>query len=330
MIIAVILVLLLLGAGGCYLYMKKQNKGADIIGLLEKKQNREPEQPIREKEASPTTAVEETPKPQAEDDFVATELAEESNDPADRLVYEAACAQTIGAREDQEDSCWLSDWKNPAVVEKYGLAAVVADGIGGIADGQVASKAAVKAMSERFAGSNPNASLSDRLLVMAAGAQREVLAANRGNKCGSTLVSVLIKNRKMELVSVGDSRIYLCRQGSLLQLNRAHVLGKEIDESNAFGWGGADADARRRKALTAYLGKENLRQIDRTIHPMRLISGDHVLLMSDGVFGSLTEDEILSCIRPSAVESARKMIQMVVEKNLPGQDNATVAVVKVK
>lgn len=329
MIIVVILVLLILVAGGFLLYRQMQNKGVEIPGLPMKKQNKQPERPIEQKQAQPQTVVEEIPQNQAEEIITETEI-DQRPDNAASLGYDAACAQTIGAREDQEDSCWLSDWKNPAVVEKYGLAAVVADGIGGIADGQVASKAAVKAISERFAASNPSASLSDRLLAMAAGAQREVLAANRGSKCGSTLVSVLIKDRKMELVSVGDSRIYLCRQGSLLQLNRAHVLGKEIDESNAFGWGAADADARRRKALTAYLGKDNLRQIDRTIHPMRLISGDRVLLMSDGVFGALTEDEILSCVQAGAMETARKMIQMVVEKNLPGQDNATVAVVEVK
>lgn len=239
--------------------------------------------------------------------------------------------QTIGHRKKQEDALCHSDWHNPDVLAARGLIAAVADGIGGLSNGDIASGAVVRCVYEGFMKQDNTASPSDRLLELAAAAQRELLDMNRqGAHTGSTLACVLIEGWRMWLMSIGDSRICLYRTGTLLMLNRPHVYQTEREQENALNGEVEDIDARKAKALTAYLGQEKLRYIDRTIQPINLISGDRVLLMSDGVFGTLSEDELLDALRQPAAAAAGAIIAAVEDKQALGQDNATAIVIGVE
>lgn len=243
-------------------------------------------------------------------------------------AYAVGCAQTIGGRPYQEDSYGASDWRNPAVLASRGLLGIMADGVGGLNNGQAASGAVVRGMLNIFSQQDPNRTSSNRLLEMAAYAQSEVLKLNQqGSASGSTMVSVLIKGNEMNFISVGDSRIALYRAGGLLTLNREHVLGRESDEDAAMGRGAAVTDERRRKAITSYMGKEKLTLIDRNVQPIKLMPGDRVLLMSDGVFGALDDQTIISKLRLPPEQAAKAIVQAVDERQLPHQDNATIVVI---
>jgi serine/threonine protein phosphatase PrpC len=235
----------------------------------------------------------------------------------------------VGGRENQEDAYCISDWRNPAVVAQRGVLAVVADGVGGMNNGQVASGTAVRSMISWFERQDPSKPMDIRLLELAATAQRDVLTAQQhAGRCGSTLVSVLIHNGYMTMLSIGDSRIALYRNGVLLPLNREHVNGKDIAETLSFGIAGGPVKGNP-NAITSYLGKPDLRQIDRTITPMQLVSGDRILLMSDGVFGTLSDDEIISMLNMSPAQSAQAIVEAVAAKGKPHQDNATALVVAI-
>lgn len=236
-------------------------------------------------------------------------------------------AQTIGGRKNQQDSLYCSDWTNAEAMATRGLLAAVADGIGGLSDGNIASGAAMKAMRARFLSSNGMGSMSDRLLDLGAVAQQEVLAVNaqRTARSGSTLVTVLINDGNMVFLSIGDSRICLYRSGALLQLNREHVLGRINREKQAFGH--AIDPSKKPEALTAYLGQDALQLIDRSLNPMRLVPGDRILLMSDGVFGTLSDAEIMQHLRLAPQQAAESIINAVNQKQKPHQDNATVLVI---
>jgi len=242
--------------------------------------------------------------------------------------FSVGYAQTVGARDGQEDSYGISSWNNPDVIKERGLLAVVCDGIGGLNNGQVASSAAVRMMCNVFERQNPKAEPADRLLEMVAAAQQDVLKLNRqGYKCGATLVSVLIKNNAMSLVSVGDSRIALLRGGVLMQLNREHVLARDIDETRVLTADRSYGDDRKRHAITSYIGKENLRLLDRTLTPMKLMRGDRIVLMSDGVFGTLDESVMIEALKLDPDQAARTIIEAVDARGLPYQDNATIVIV---
>lgn len=237
-------------------------------------------------------------------------------------------AQTVGARKNQQDAMYYSDCRNGQALATRGLLAAVADGIGGLADGDIASSSAMQMMRSRFLTDNPLGSLSERLLELAAAAQEEVLRKNRtmGTRSGSTLVSVLIFGGKMVYLSIGDSRICLYRAGGLLQLNREHNLGRTQAEEDALGKSRSHASGKA-SALTSYLGKEDLRLIDRSIRPMELVPGDRIVLMSDGVFGTLSDAEICSCLALPPDEAAKAIVREVDHKNKKYQDNASVLVI---
>ena len=241
-------------------------------------------------------------------------------------------AQTIGAREDQEDAYGYTEWKRADTVGQKGFMAVMADGIGGLQDGQIASQAAVRGAMEMFDMQSADEGAPDRVLEIVAAAQRQVLmdSGKAGTDCGCTFLCVLVHDMEMSLASVGDSKIALYRGGVLLQLNREHVLGREIDENNILTGDRRNETAKRRKAITAYLGKRELRTIDRTLRPMQLVSGDKILLMSDGIFNTLGDDTLVAYLDREPQAAAEAIVQAVNGLQVQGQDNATIVIVGVK
>lgn len=250
--------------------------------------------------------------------------------PQGQFRYSVGYAQWIGRREDQEDALMVSEWKNANVVENRGILAAVADGIGGLDDGQVASQTLMRSFEDGFEQLDPGMSPQGKLLELTAQGQSEVLDINRrGQRCGTTLVAVLIQEGYLSAISVGDSRIDLYRSGVLLQLNREHVNARVRDEESAFD-GAPPVEGRRRAALTSYIGKEDLRELDRTLNPIQLVSGDRVLLMSDGVFGTLSDEQLVALLEQDAQKAADSIIKQVQMQKNQYQDNATVVVVEVK
>lgn len=242
-------------------------------------------------------------------------------------LYEIGYAQTIGARENQEDAFGFV-YPKPLPGQTEKLLAVVCDGMGGLDDGQIASNTAVKVLTSGFEEELRAGTPQSCLLNLCAKAQAAVQGHNRktGSNTGCTLVSILIKDGRLSFLSVGDSRISLYRGRSLLQLNREHVLGHEMDEKQAFQGTGL-SDPVRRRAITSHIGKETFSKVDRNINPFQLLHGDKILLMSDGLFGALSEDEILRELSLPAQQAANRLVQAVTAKGMPGQDNATVVIV---
>lgn len=244
--------------------------------------------------------------------------------------YSVGYAQWIGNREDQEDACAVTEWRNADVVAHRGILAAVADGIGGLDDGQIASQTMMQSLWDGFEKLDPGMSPQDRLLELMANGQREVVNINRrGKRCGTTLVAALVKGGYLSIISVGDSRIALYRSGVLLQLNREHVNARVRDEQSAL-YGAARVEGNRRVALTSYIGKEDLQELDRTLNPIQLVSGDRVLLMSDGVFGTLTDDQLVALLDQEPQQAADAIIEEVKMQQKQYQDNATVVIVAVK
>ena len=232
----------------------------------------------------------------------------------------------IGARESQQDSFVISDISNAELCALKGILGVVADGMGGMADGAEASAIVSRTMLQYFnevpSSGHPELDLLNMLNAANDNVNRFMSGREQG---GSTVVAVIIRDRMLYWVAVGDSRIYLIRNGAIMQVNREHVYAVDLDEKAATGeisWEAAAGDPKR-AALTSYLGMKTLGKVDRSLRPMQLLDGDRVLLMSDGVFGVLTDDEILSAMSFPPQESAMKLQDMVLAKQNPNQDNFT-------
>lgn len=234
----------------------------------------------------------------------------------------------MGARENQQDSFSISDISNKALRDKKGIFAVVADGMGGLTDGDKISTMVTTSMLKHFNEKPFQFSLEIELLNMLITANNEVnhlLNRVRVVKSGTTVVSVIISQNKLYWISVGDSRICLIRKGALIQLNREHIYGPELDEKAVLGEISFEEAQNnpQRAALTSYLGMGRLAKIDRNINPLQLVSGDRVILMSDGIFKTLSDEEILLAMQAPPNENMDSIEQTILLKNKPLQDNFT-------
>lgn len=89
----------------------------------------------------------------------------------------------------------------------------------------------------------------------------------------------------------------------------------------------ADQDPRREN-LTSFIGGGFPRKVEWNPEPVLLLPGDKVVLMSDGVYRALSQQELARCLRGGASEAARALRGAVMEKRLPQQDNFTAVVLE--
>lgn len=240
----------------------------------------------------------------------------------------AAVCQHIGAREDQQDSYGVTE---PGDYMEKGVLAVVADGMGGLSNGRAVSSALVRSFLDGFSGSNPQQNSADFLLEQAVRANIGVNQMLRGQeRSGSTLVSCVLRGGRLHFLTVGDSRIYLYRGGALIQLNREHIYQEEL-AAKAVNQGAALQQVRSDRqahALTSYFGIGRIPAIDRNDEGLKLMDGDKILLASDGVFGTLTQEQMEASLAQNVTEAANTLGELVREANRPHQDNNTAVVLE--
>jgi len=239
--------------------------------------------------------------------------------------------QNIGARSSQQDSFGFSDKDDLTFVAHGGVLAVVADGMGGMAHGGEASHIAVQTFLRSYMGKLADERVPMALLQALGEANQAVVALGQGvgeENVGTTLVAAVVHDDELHWVSVGDSRLYLLRQGKLTQLTQDHVLALELDRDAANGVISLEEAQSHpeRSALTGYLGLSELDLIDQNPQPFELLTGDQVLLCSDGLYAAVDEKDIAACWDGDSQDFAEELVAMVLAKERPSQDNLTVAI----
>ncbi len=228
----------------------------------------------------------------------------------------------IGRRSGQQDSLGMTDFAG-------GTLAIVADGMGGLADGDRVSQQIVMTMLQDSTMLKPGKT-ENCLYEMIAHANHEVnqmLGVENQYKSGSTVIAALIEKDGFQWATVGDSHIYLYRGNQLLLLNREHIYETELMQKAVNGritFQSVKTD-KSRSGLTSFIGMGELKYIDGSTKKLSYQTGDWLLLMSDGVFNTLSEPEICRIVQESvcASEAAARMEQAVLAKQNPKQDNFT-------
>ncbi len=241
------------------------------------------------------------------------------------LTFQVGNIQGVGGRERQEDSFALLHAADAGEIARRGLFAVVADGMGGLEDGKQISEGAVDTLLQLFQALNDEGDIP-RQLKEGICAVSDGLFQRFAGRSGTTVVAVRIFQDSLHWVSVGDSAIYLMRGGGVFQLNQEHTYlnqlyareleQERIDKSRAE----QDEDARR---LTAFVGMPQLEQVDYSLRPLPLQAGDRILLCSDGISGVLSSPELMEAMALEPDRGCSLLESMVLEKNLPEQDNYT-------
>ena len=235
--------------------------------------------------------------------------------------------QGLGTRESQQDSLAATE---PELYAKQGTLLCVADGMGGLQNGSAVSRTAVQAVISTF----NTIEKSDPERMVAAMVQNATIAVNRllspnFASGGTTLLIGYAREGKFYCASVGDSRICLVRQGKLIHLNRPHVLEDELILRYVNGEVSYD-DARnyqKKGGLTSYLGMGSLKYVDFPLYHASILKGDRFVLMSDGVFNTLLDEELVRIFskKPKNISSA--LNQEIQKKQKRFQDNYSAAVI---
>lgn len=241
----------------------------------------------------------------------------------------AAAYSIIGHREYQQDYAGL-------LVEPDQALAVVCDGMGGLNGGERASREAVAALLADYRNNPPGDHFSEFLCAEAAkmdalvhGLQDETGAPL---KAGSTVVSVIVRDGMLYWMSVGDSRIYVLREDTMVPVTKDHNYRRELEEALARGDVSREqfekeSHTRKAEALTNYLGMGGLRRIEWNAQPFRLEDGDEILLCSDGLYKSLDVHQIKAMLldnRASVRVAAKRLVRMALDQAVKSQDNTTV------
>ena len=233
-----------------------------------------------------------------------------------------------GARKSQQDCFAVSPVE---MARDRGLLAVVADGMGGLSDGDRVSQAAVGAMLDAFLSSPADpAILLPSLLARANRAVNALLGEEGLNQSGSTLAAAYIRDGAAYYLSVGDSRICLLRAGELYQLNREHIYRNELLVGAVNGSGTFEQAVAHPKAggLTSYLGLGQLKYVDLPAAPLWLRPGDKLVLMSDGVYNALSPAELTRVLDGDARRAAEQVAAAVQAKGYAHQDNYTAIIIQ--
>lgn len=262
------------------------------------------------------------------------------------MYFEIAIRASRGARRAQEDTAvsWpLADGPDapyigasmPAAMSGR-IAAVLCDGMGGHIGGAVASQTACEAfLPHLLATAKP---VRDRLIAALEHANatisERVAETPSLSGMGCTLVAAEADANGLAWVSVGDSLLFLWRQGAIVQLNADHSLAPEIDklaESGKISWAAAQADPRRHYLRSALTGDE-IEMIDLSDQTAPLLAGDVVMLASDGIHtleSSVIADVISDCAHVSAATIAERLISTINAIERAHQDNTTIAAIRV-
>jgi len=214
----------------------------------------------------------------------------------------------------------------------HGYLFVVADGVGGLDLGEVASATAISVITDEFAKAQAGTmliSLLPRLIQHANAAVHDCTLAPqyRGKKMATTVVACAIRHDQAIVSHVGDSRCYLVRNGKAKQITQDHTW---VNEQRKLGLISTSeiAGSDSRHVLIRSLGPEMFVSADTTA--VTLQTDDILVLCTDGLHDEMTERDIASIVsqNKNIEETARELVARAVE--LDGGDNTSAQVIRIK
>lgn len=216
---------------------------------------------------------------------------------------------------------------------------IVADGMGGHASGEVASKMSAETISEFYQRTREDEEatwpykmdrslsyIENRLVCSVKLANLRIFeTASRDIRfkgMGTTIVCTLVCGDKVYLSHVGDSRVYRCREGEISQLTRDHSLLEDYKEAKPDMTEEEERNFPHKNVITRALGMRETVQVDIRGHQIQ--SGDIYVLCSDGLSGMVTDPQINDIVsRSKSLE--RAVAELVDAANRAGgTDNVTV------
>jgi protein phosphatase len=241
-------------------------------------------------------------------------------------------ASDAGAlRRNNDDAMGSFVPESPRQARTHGWMFVVADGVGGLEFGDVASSKTVALMEAGFASAPPGASfvtLLPELIQRANSAVHDetLKPGRRGKRMATTIVSCALRQDQAVIAHVGDSRCYHVRGGKAVAITNDHTLVNE-QESLGLITKAEKGSSEMSHILTRSLGTERFVEVDTAT--LSLEVGDLLVLCTDGLHRAMYDEDIARIVSQNRdiQEIAKELIRYAIDAD--GSDNATAQVISV-
>lgn len=248
---------------------------------------------------------------------------------ADANLELEICLQTDpgSVRTNNEDRGVYKRPADPDVAAAKGILVIVADGMGGASAGEVASEMAIRIIPDLYYGSKepPALALKEALEMASSEIHRVAQAEPELRGMGTTCVAMAIVTPEIYVAYVGDSRLYLLREGGFYQLTEDHTVVEEMVRKGIITRDQA-RNHEERNVLSLSMGGRPQITASYWEKPMLVRAGDRLLLCSDGLHDLVSDMEMQAIITNSATHLAVKDL-IEAAKRQGGHDNITAALV---
>src|ERR1700678_1400099 len=247
-----------------------------------------------------------------------------------RAGIQVSSQSDIGCvRKNNEDSFGYWEPEDDQLFARKGRLAVVADGMGGYEGGQEASRLAVEtlmAVYRNSGDSDPQQALVEALQAAHEQIRQYSFEHPELRGMGTTCTAAAIVQNGLYYVHVGDTRLYLIREGQITKVTRDHSYVGRLVESGMISPEEAETHPQR-NILTAALGTNPDLIMDAPPRPEPLRPEDVLLICSDGLWGLMRDAEILKAVQnKTALQAGRILIEQARERG--GPDNITVQILR--
>lgn len=234
-------------------------------------------------------------------------------------------------RDENQDSYCYAEPESDEAFQKKGRLVMIADGMGGHAGGKMASGIAVDVFRETFVSSDvedPETALTESLSAAHLAIRGFAREHPEYSGMGTTFTAAVLRNGDLYYGHVGDSRLYLVRQAEITQLTRDHTMVGRMVEQGLLRKDEVK-DHPDRHVLASAMGVSESLFADLPGAPIPLFPEDILLLCTDGLYDTISDEELRVMVSQDSPGTACKQL-IETAKVRGGQDNITVQVVKIK
>jgi serine/threonine protein phosphatase PrpC len=241
-------------------------------------------------------------------------------------VHAAGITHRGTVRDKNEDCIAIGFWVSQDTMEsargfEHALdepfASIVADGMGGHNDGERASLLVGRSLARRLIAAGP-----DRVRAAVRAVNAELFAQLRSKPelagMGSTAVGVAAHEGRLAIFNVGDSRAYKVGERGLTQLS--------VDDSAQPNWKPGSGVERSTLLLQCFGGRSTFTDVEPHVVLEPCVPGATYLLCCDGLYETLTEEEMAALIGEGLKASAVALLRAALEKK--ARDNVTIALIR--
>lgn len=230
-------------------------------------------------------------------------------------ILKIAAKSEIGNIRKENEDCYFVAPNQKAIA--------IADGMGGHENGKIASYIAIEVFKKHQELADDEFSL-EKFAAIIKNINQAVYSYKQneamGKMMGTTFSSIIIKGQTMFLAHIGDSRIYLYRDGVLKQLTEDHSYLTEMLRSSQNGGDVLNAE-KNKHILTKAIGPEAV--VEGQIEQFTLHQGDILLLCTDGLHNGVWDQEIADILAQNTSLNEKMEYLLTLALNRGGHDNIT-------